>query len=359
MSKLTYVFKNSVDFTSSMDIELIDCEYVNVWKDTLIQVCTDLNFNWGWIRHNRPALREDMDPSCDRFKGYIKPKMDTLIEEMIVAYEHLSTTQPDVRSVLNVTLNGLRNLSKDVTKLTQHHLNECHRHFTSLGSLPIGNPRHMTNADEDQRKDYFYIQEINRIVHCLETFTMYKLERHLKFPDPYYSISFTNANDNAYFKKDDCPKVWNYVKLIEPGCFDLFTENYDYDVWLHEDIFGKDLKRAWIDEDDLTKDDITGNLLLTPSIMVDVNKLCKRVFDDESFRKELKESGKTVDRLPLGNITSIPDKFFFENMSDNKQYDRNSCIDKIILDGETIYSLSDKQHERKLFPDNPYSPDNT
>lgn len=337
MSELTYVFKNSDDLEDSLVIELIDSEYVDAWKETLIQVCTELNFCWSFYRHGNIADYLDIDTTTYEFKYHIKPTMESLLAEMIVAYEFLCTVEQEARAVLNVTLSGLRNISRDVRTLTQHHLNECHRHFTTLELLEAN--KDLCRGNEHQREHYFYIHEINRIVHALENYTMGKLARHKKYPEKYYSISFTNANDNAFLKSDDCHKVWQYVKRLEPGTFDIFTNDYDYDVWLQEDIVGKDQKRAWLDHDDLTKDDITGNLHLTPSLMLDVNKLHKRIYDDEGFRTASKASGKTVDRLPLGRIISQLDSQFL--YSTNPDFNR-TYIEEIILDGETIYRLSDK-----------------
>ena len=337
MSEITYVLKNSVDYSDSLTIELLDCEYVDVWKETLRQVCTELNFTWSFLRHGNTIEPDALDPSSYTFINHTKPTMEQLISEMIVAYEYLCTVEHEARSVLDVTLKGLRDIAEDVTKLTQNHLNQCHRHFTTLERMEVN--QDLCRGNENQRKHYFYIHEINRIVHSLESYTMLKSERYNRYPDLYFSICFTNANDNAFLKNDDCHKVWEYVTRLETGIFDIFKDDYDYDVWLQEDIVGKDQKRAWLDNDDLTQNDITGNLHLTPSLMLDINKLHKRIYDDENFRADSKASGKTVDRLPLGKITSQID---VELLYSLKPEFLRTYVDKIILDGETIYNLTEK-----------------
>jgi hypothetical protein len=87
--------------------------------------------------------------------------------------------------------------------------------------------------------------------------------------------------------------------------FDFLTEEYHYDVWLNEDIQGKDHIKAWLDHDDLTQSDIWGNSFLTPNIMFDPELCYSTTLDNEEFRKEYIASNKTLNRWPLGNIVSL------------------------------------------------------
>lgn len=303
MSYIRYVLNNPKHKgIQNIDIELIDAEYVDTWKQILKSVCTDLNFNWILERQGQSAN----DYQAFDFL-YNVDRLLVLLVELKTAYEYLgkientgSSVWPEPDAFFDETLIVINELIQDPQRFSQDHLNVWHRQFTTLEMR--NSAYHLYNGNEDNKKHYFYIQEINRIVHKLELFTYPKLPRIMKYYDKQFGIQFTNANNNALIKNDDCAKVWEYCTDLSTGIFDFETDKYDYDVWLQADILGKDHVKAWVEQDDLTQSDITGNLILTPSLMLDVNKIIKRVYDDKDFRKESKASGKTVDRLPLGNI---------------------------------------------------------
>jgi hypothetical protein len=87
--------------------------------------------------------------------------------------------------------------------------------------------------------------------------------------------------------------------------FDFNNSSYDHDVWLTDDILGKDHFKCWFEEDDPINDDITGNLLLTPNITLDPNKIFKQTLDDIEFQKFVTNSNKKLNRFPLGDILNI------------------------------------------------------
>jgi hypothetical protein len=333
MDRIRYVLKDKDDALHNLDIELIDSEYVDIWQQTLRKVCAELNFGWSFAEGGNSI--SDFHTKSPEFIDNINSQKKACLGELITAYEYLIkvenagmsswSTAPD--AFFADTLLLLEKLYDDLGKVRQHHLNDWHRHFTTLEVR--NQPKRLHEGDENCRKHYFYIHEINRIVHNLEFFIP-QTERKIKYSDIYFSINFSNANNNSLVKMDDCAKVWNYCTLLEPGIFDFETDNYDYDVWLQEDIVGKDHKKAWLEYDDLSQSDITGNFHMTPSCLLDINKSYKRVFDDEKFRNESKASGKNVDRLPLGNIL---------NPLDLGQIKTPVHVQEIILDGDTIWSL--------------------
>ena len=329
-----YILKDKYDNVVNLDIELIDSEYVRIWKETLRKSCAELNFNWSfnicgsWI--------SDFNTRSPEFMDKINSQKKACLGELITAYEYLFKVEnADMSSCSTAphaffadTLLLLEELYDDFGKVRQHHLNDWHRHFTTLEVR--NQAKQLFNGNSDSKKYYFYIHEINRIVHKLELLIP-QTERKLKYPEEYFSINFSNANNNSLVKMDDCAKIWNYCVLLEPGIFDFETDDYDYDVWLQEDIVGKDHKKAWLEHDDLSQCDITGNLHITPSCLIDINKLYRRIFDDQEFRKESKASGKTVDRIPLGSIVSPIDP---------DQLKRSMHVQTINLDGDTIWSLT-------------------
>ncbi len=314
----------------NIDIELIDVEYVDTWKQILKSVCTELNFNWILERQSLPVT----DHLAFDFLYNVDRLLVSLVE-LKTAYEYLGKIEntglsvlPEPDAFFDETLIVINELIQDPQRLSQDHLNVWHRHFTTLEMR--NSAYQLYNGNEDNKKHYFYIHEINRIVHILEFITYPKLPRIMKYYDKQFCIQFTNANDNARIKNDDCAKVWKYCTDLSTGIFDFETNNYDYDVWLQADIVGKDHVKAWVEQDDLTQSDITGNHFITPSCMLDIHKIIKRVYDDKDFRKESKASGKTVDRLPLGTIL---------NPETLETYEGTMYVEEIILDGESVWKI--------------------
>ena len=187
-------------------------------------------------------------------------------------------------------------------KVDQVKLNTWHRIFTSLEMewLKLGKK---LPESVDRHELWQYIQNVNTYVHHMEMWTYHKLDRRLHYKEHMqYSIQFTNADNLNYRKKANQVFGQENLEWIDGFTFDFFNEKYDYSVWLHEDITGKDQMKAWLDNDDLTAEDITGNLLMTPSITLDPYMIYKRILDDKNFRFESKKSNKLLNRFPLGTI---------------------------------------------------------
>jgi hypothetical protein len=111
--------------------------------------------------------------------------------------------------------------------------------------------------------------------------------------------------------------------------FDPTTEEYHYDVWINEDIQGKDHMKAWLDEDDLTQTDVWGNSFMTPNVMFDPHLIYASVIDKPDFIAEYKASGKTLNRWPLGKIVNEVD---WDSVEKGK-------ISSIELDGTVLWDI--------------------
>lgn len=246
-----------------------------------------------------------------------------------------------LRDIFNyINRNGLSDFDQEITeiehlmaypfKVKQSHLNKWHRMFTSLEMKYLKLPEESLPTHIDRQELWQNIQDINTYTHHLEMWTYCMVERR----QPYnhirqYSIQFTNANNLNYLNKENQVFSSKNIEFIEEGGFDFFTQEYHCSVWLHEDITGKDQMKAWLDEDNLTEFDITGNLLMTPSITLDPDFLYAKILDNEMFRKDSKESNKTLDRYPIGNIIE-------PNKTDWAEFKR-STIEQVTLNNNILW----------------------
>lgn len=188
------------------------------------------------------------------------------------------------------SLQALENYKKEPSQL---HLNILHRDFTS--QILQKNINKYADSDLLSAK----VHNINTAVHRLEVYKTWNLlPLREKFPGKMFSIAFTDANnmegvDFSPFKY----KITNEV-------FDHKKENTDYNVWLNEDILGKDLIRCFLDGDDPNNLDITGNTFLTPNLIIDVDKTNHKILQSPEFNEwhTAMCPNKTLNRWPVGNI---------------------------------------------------------
>jgi hypothetical protein len=293
-------------------IKLLDTPFSNRWKDYLIRTadrvgsvnwyCTGINSNTFLmkIKDMREYLEKIIE-SLNFLKTNIGFEFDTEIIEII----------------------------KQPYRLKQRHLNTWHRYFTFLcGKLRNNQLIIPDGVDDDDL--YMAIHSINSNVHILEGFTYYGNLTRNKFGRlGQLSIQCHNAHNLNNLNNG----VWaeGQVELIEDDTFDFLTDKYHHNVWLHEDIEGKDQMKAWLDGDDLTCSDITGNLIMTPNITIDFPKLYSRIIDDPEFRKQSIECGKKINRPPLGNLVDYDYDLDWE-------FFLTSTVESITLDEKTLWS---------------------
>lgn len=308
-----YITKNNQ--SKQISIELFNTDFVNYWIKYLDRIsgkCPRVDWYIAGL-NNCKYLRNPADNVYDLLR---------------------------IRDSFNfINRNGLENLADEITILErlmafpnnveQKHLNKWHRIFTNLEmkylKLECKYPEHL-----DRKEIWQNIQDINAYVHHMESWTYHHVPRRKPFlKHMQYSIQFTNANNLNYTKPENQIFGQTNIEWIENFNFDFIHENYDATVWLHEDITGKDQIKAWLDQDDLNECDITGNLLMTPSITLDPNMLYKNILNLPEFRKESIKSNKKLNRFPLGNILSI-------NSIDWDEF-YTSKVHNVILFGKIIW----------------------
>lgn len=282
---LEYGFRTN-DTDKSIHIKLLNNLFVNEWKIYFKNILKKVNLDWHLVQcANNERYKTD-----DQVKEYLSG--------LLSSYNFFN------KNNMGDYINEVENIYKLIENpqdITQHNLNIWHRHFTSL-EMKYSIKEYQTTTDIDTKLVMTMIQEVNRYAHMLEGATYYKTPRRMMFENnQQYAIQFTNANqanNNNYNKIE----VWTELQRLDEGIFDWRCDDYHHTVWINEDILGKDQMKAWLDHDDLREFDITGNLNMTPSIMLDPHRLYEKVLNNSDFRKESLSSGKTIDRLPLGDI---------------------------------------------------------
>lgn len=314
---LTYYYITPKQERKSINIRLLDYNFANRWRNYISNLAN----------------------KCPNISWYIAGLNS--VEGLQREVEHNVPELLKLRDIFNyINRNGLKDLANDITELErlmaypfnvkQSHLNKWHRIFTGLENYWLKKEEKDLPPHIHRPELWQAIQDINTYTHHLEMWTYHcSIRREPYLNIKQYSIQFTNANNLNYRQKQNQVFSAENLELIEPGGFDFFSQEYHCSVWLHEDITGKDQMKAWLEEDDLTQYDITGNILMTPSITLDPNLLYAQILDREEFRIESKLSGKTLDRYPLGNIIDS-DKI------DWKEF-RQSNIEQVVLDNNLLW----------------------
>ena len=232
-------------------------------------------------------------------------------------------------------INRIEYLLNRPEETTQDDLNIWHRHFTTLEGKYSLHP-HKTPPNTLTMDLYEYIHDVNQYTHKLEGYTYFDCERRKLHPDSkMYAVQFTNANNMTYFAENDNKNVWDgSTPRLQAGFYDyLQKQDYDHSVWLHEDIIGKDQIKAWLDHDDLSQFDVTGNDCMTPNVSFDPGKFYHKILSNPEFQEASKASGKTLDRPPLGDIINIPEINFEALLT--------SRVESVILNGTQLWHYGD------------------
>ena len=287
--------------SQTLEIELNNYDFTNNWRAYLIKTYNRLpKIDWLVSRTNTP------------WQNTFEERLNLHLFKIYKIFLYFQTNLPydfqdDIQLVEYFVLNP--------GAIGQIHLNKWHRHFTALAEVYLQeNIKIPPSCTRDEL--YRNIHELNGHVHHLERFTYGQNKKRVQFGyDGQYIIHVSSKHDMS----NVFDTVWapGHVEHIEPKFFDFLNSNYDYDVWINEDIKGKDLISAWLDDDDLLEDDITGNQVMTPSILLDPKRLYTRVLDNTQFRKDYTATGKYLDRAPLGNIIN-KEKLDYETMLKSK-----------------------------------------
>jgi len=221
-------------------------------------------------------------------------------------------------------LQTLNHILEFPLELRQSHLNYFHRIFTTLTRdyLEYGN----TIPDNIDRLEFLKnVDSLNQNSHDLEpmsylhlknvNFIRTKITHNIRCVDAYSTLNDRNA-------------VWdNQVNINTP--FDPLVDDYYHTVWLEEDIRGKDMIKAWVQEDDLTAEDCTGNLFLTPNILLDPYYTIPSIINHPDWQDQYIKSGKTLNRFPVGDIMDL-DKVHWGELSEFK-------LEQIQLDNTILW----------------------
>lgn len=313
---LTYNYTTSKNEQKQIVIKLLGTPFVNKWIEYLDRISGKCpNVNW-YIAALNDSSHKRTPP--DNVYDLIK-----------------------IRDCFNyINRNGLDNFADEITaverlmafpdRVEQKHLNKWHRMFTSL-EMKYLKQEHPIPPHIDKTEMWKNIQDINTYTHHMETWTYHRMERRKDFLNTkQYSIQFTNANNLSYLNKENQIFGEKNIEWIDDSCvFDFARDSYHHSVWLHEDITGKDQMKAWLDNDDLSEFDITGNLLMTPSITLDPDFLYAKIIDNPNFKWDSKQSKKTLNRYPLGDIIN-PQNIDWPEFFKSK-------IDSILLDGRKLW----------------------
>lgn len=309
---LDYHIRTPDNVDVKIKIKLLDTEFVNKWKTYLKNIMSQVHLNWLVVKCG-DNKRYRTDNKIREFLVHLKLSYSLLNENALGEYED--------------ELQSINSLLKNPSDIDQSMLNHWHRQFTALELLHSRNGYVIpTNIDPNLVRNA--IHNINKFVHLLEGATYYKTPRRMDLGiTTQYAIQFTNSTN----PDDNAKSVWDLSDRLNIGIFDWNKEDINHTVWLNEDILGKDQMKAWLDHDDLTQWDCTGNFVITPSIILDPNRLYYKVFNNPEFQAESIACNKTVDRPPLGNIINI-DEIEWSTVP-------GSTVIKIELDGEILWEL--------------------
>lgn len=312
---LVYTYITPDGLTKSINIELLNTDFVNYWKDYFVSIIAkvpQINFFGSGINYNSKHLEP---------KDLIVPLLQ--LRKSFSYFENL-----ELEDFTDVILE-IEQLAVNPDQIRQHHVNKWHRLFTTLEGKYLSIPKKFFTDVTKFDELWNYVQNINLYSHAMEGHTYPLLERRKKYENK-EQISLLHTTAYTVELAPDVFSVEN-IRWIKGWSFDFLNEEYHHTVWLHEEITGKDQMKAWLDHDDLTEFDITGNKLMTPSITLDPDMIYPGILDNEEFRKESISSGKKLDRYPLGNIVNIEEISNWEEI-------RFSKIISIDLDNKRIWS---------------------
>lgn len=309
---LIYKFNND-NTPISIQIKLLDNSFVANWKDYVRRTSKRIpNLVWSFHPHH---VTQQLVTNVN-YKFFIF----NLLKSFILLGKHY-------RIDYSAEIIELKSLLIDYSNLTQHHLNKWHRHFTSLAKSLNPFVSSTTFTDTPIDKIHHAIHELNNNSHLLETLTYPKLFRINKLvPNQmYYGL---HAASTSHLEDNEAIWGTETVEYITEE-FDFSTQSYNHNVWITDDILGKDHFKCWFEEDDPINDDIGGNTLMTPNITFDPNKVFTKTIEDPEFQQFVINSNKKLNRYPIGDIENI-DEIDWNNITNLK-------LKSIELDGSILW----------------------
>jgi hypothetical protein len=277
---LIYNYTTPTGKQKQIQIELLDNPFVNKWKEYLERTAARLpDILWRFNNHGMSR----------QFKADPIPLLMDLYKSFTFLQTHLGID-------FSKEIDNIDHLLNEPNDLSQTHLNTWHRHFTTVATEYYSG--RMVIPEGVSVDDMFAsFHALNQCVHDLEFMTYPNLSRRSAIGDhQQYSAFCADARS-----LDGSNALWvsGHAENITDS-FDPTTEEYHYDVWINEDIQGKDHMKAWLDEDDLTQPDIWGNSFMTPNVMFDPHMIYASILDNPEFITDYQASVKSLNRWPLG-----------------------------------------------------------
>lgn len=319
---LIYTFNTAHGVSKQIKIELLDKPWVKQWTSYLVKLhqrVPNLGFTLGhtnWFGMVHADTNQDM------------------LAKILESFVFFDTYFPELEYKQYVEL--ATELHENPRGMVQHHLNIFHRCFTTLASTWYSK----ANIPETttREKVFYHMHVINEMVHKLEATTYKTAPRRLASAHNNFFAIYSDNINSAYYKNKD--KSWDmhgHEYFDDSHVFDCLVDEYQYDVWLNDDILGKDMIKAWLDGDKLDNDDITGNMLVTPSLMLDVEHTFAEVMSNEDFIKEYKTLNKKLNRFPIGNVVNKSDIDWSVDLDSHKKTKVDPRVTKIELDGIVLW----------------------
>jgi len=309
---LIYKFDND-NTDVSIQIKLLNNSFVATWKDYVTRTSKRIpHLVWSFHPHH---VTQQLATNVN-YKIFIL----NLLKSFILLGKHYQIDY-------NKEIVELKSLLIDYSNLTQQHLNNWHRHFTSLAKSLNPFVSTTTFTDTPTDKIHHAIHELNNNSHLLETLTYPNLSRINKLvPNQmYYGL---HASSTRHLEDNEAIWGTETVEYIKEE-FDFNNSSYNHTVWITDDILGKDHFKCWFEEDDPSNDDIGGNTLMTPNITLDPNRVFQKTIENSEFQKFVTNSNKKLNRYPLGDIENI-DEIDWNKITNFK-------LKSIELDGDILW----------------------
>ena len=303
---LVYKLKLSNNTEFDFCIDLLDTPFVDRWKSYMQDLSEQLSdINWAF-RLGKCMVSSLQAVSFYRYLEKLRSFSSWLVK-LRDAFEFLHC---HCLGNYEKELADLDFLIKNPKELRQSHLNIWHRHFTTQATEWYSKRMAVPEGLAEETLDA--IHALNHYVHNLETLTyMYLKNVDVIKGKPLHSIQCIDDRQFAInefisnFEIKD--QLWNSGNSIYtfPDTFDPIENSYRHTVWLNDDIKGKDQFKAWIEEDDLSAEDCTGNLFLTPNLMLDPSYVFATIIENPNWQEQHIKAGKPLNRWPIGDIVNL------------------------------------------------------
>ena len=291
--------------TTRFVIDLLDTSFAKKWSVFM------KNISQHRGRSHKVLAKDFQISTWSPYQGHIKvprARVVEIIDDLEEALDYCEGQIPQYDWTAAIEAFGrLRHTWRSRVTIRQSDLNILHREFTT--QCLLGN-----NKSDDPLLDK-KVHDINQSVHLLETFVSWdNLPLRNKYRGVCHNVMYTSAN----FNSDDDSLFFHRLKGSDFD-FDHRAQKTDFNVWLANDILGKDLICCYLDGDDPNNNDITGNHFMTPNIMIDVdkhyNEICRSTEFNQWHSKHCPD--KLLNRWPIGNINL--DKYPLPKSMDNEQ----------------------------------------